>query len=377
VFDMAAQGSWSSLEHLPRTVEEVEARVLDLVTAGYELAALAVGDRLGWYAALAQAAAPMTARELAAATGTHPRYTQEWLEQQAATGLLDVQGPESAPERRRFTLPPAVAEVLAPGDAVVQLVPFVRQAAAALCDLPDVVEAMRTGGGVSWAQHAPDLLVAHGDTHRNPFRVLMPQWLATMPDVVARLERPAARVADVGRGVAWSSAAIARAFPRAVVDSLDLEPGNAERTRGVAESEGVGDRVSARTVDIASLAQEPAPQEAGYDLVTAFECVHDLADPVAFLAALRRMAGPDGAVLVMEEHVADTFTAPAGPAERLMYGFSLAMCLPAGMSEPESAATGTVMRQDVLERCARDAGFSGVEVLPVDHHLWRFFRLLP
>jgi len=114
-----------------------------------------------------------------------------------------------------------------------------------------------------------------------------------------------------------------------------------------------------------------------YDLVAAFECIHDMADPVPVLAAMRRLAEPDGVVLVMDENVAETFTAPGDDVERLMYGYSLTCCLPDSMSTTPSAATGTVMRPAVLAGYAREAGFGGAEVLPVEHDFFRFYRLTP
>jgi len=118
-----------------------------------------------------------------------------------------------------------------------------------------------------------------------------------------------------------------------------------------------------------------AGEQGSYDLVTAFECVHDLADPVAVLAAMRRMVRPGGTVLVVDEKVAERFTVPGDAVERLMYGYSVTCCLPDGLSTRPSAGTGTVMRPAMLERYAREAGFDGADVLPVEHDFFRFYRL--
>jgi hypothetical protein len=114
-----------------------------------------------------------------------------------------------------------------------------------------------------------------------------------------------------------------------------------------------------------------------YDLVTAFECIHDLARPVEALAAMRGLAGDRGTVLVIDERVADRFTAPGDDVERFMYGWSITCCLPAGLADRPSAGTGTVMRAGTLDRYARQAGFSGIEVLPIDHETFRYYRLVP
>ena len=110
-------------------------------------------------------------------------------------------------------------------------------------------------------------------------------------------------------------------------------------------------------------------------MVTAFECIHDVSDPVGVLRTMRRLAGRDGAVLVVDERVGDRFTPSGNDVEWMMYGWSIPHCLPVGMTDRPSAATGTVMRPPTLERYARDAGFSAVEVLPVDDAFFRLYRL--
>jgi hypothetical protein len=110
-------------------------------------------------------------------------------------------------------------------------------------------------------------------------------------------------------------------------------------------------------------------------VVTAFECIHDLTEPVSVLGTMHQAAAEDGIVVVMDEAVGDRFGERTDEVERLMYGFSIFICLPDGMSHDGSAATGTVMRPSTLEAYARAAGFSGVEVLPIENDLWRFYEL--
>jgi 2-polyprenyl-3-methyl-5-hydroxy-6-metoxy-1,4-benzoquinol methylase len=118
--------------------------------------------------------------------------------------------------------------------------------------------------------------------------------------------------------------------------------------------------------------------EATYDVVFAFECLHDMPRPVEVLAAARRALRPGGAVVVMDEAVAEALESPADEVDRLMYGFSLLVCLPDGMSHEGSAGTGTVMRPAVLQRYAQEAGFADVQVLPIeDFSFFRFYLLAP
>ncbi len=177
-------------------------------------------------------------------------------------------------------------------------------------------------------------------------------------------------MADIGCGGGWSSISIARAYPGVEVHGFDLDEPAIERARVNAETAGVSDRVTFHAVD---------PGEAGpahrYDLVTAFECIHDMPHPVPVLAKMHSIVDEGGAVMVMDEGVAETFTAPGDELERLMYGFSTLVCLPDGMAHPDSVGTGTVMRPATMERYAREAGFSGIEILPIEAGFWRFYRL--
>jgi hypothetical protein len=134
---------------------------------------------------------------------------------------------------------------------------------------------------------------------------------------------------------------------------------------------GLADRVSVEQADAAGLG------DGRFDAAFAFECVHDLPHPVEVLASVRRAVTPGAPVVVMDEAVADRFQAPADDIDRIMYGFSLLICLPDGLAHRPSAATGTVMRPDTLRRYAVEAGFTDLETLPVkDFGFWRFYRLL-
>jgi len=163
---------------------------------------------------------------------------------------------------------------------------------------------------------------------------------------------------------------MALAYPAAAVDGYDLDEPSVQAACAHAEQAGVSGRVRYFAGDAAA-----AERDGDYDVVTAFECIHDLARPVDVLATMRRLAKPDGQVIVMDERVAERFPGRGDDVERLMYGFSLFVCLPDGLSHSPSAGTGTVMRPDILRQYAQQAGFAGLEVLPIENDLWRFYRL--
>jgi SAM-dependent methyltransferase len=332
-----------------------------------------LGDRLGLYRALSEGG-PATSVELAARAGIHERYAREWLEQQAVSALLTVDDVALDPSSRRYALPSGHDEVLLDRDSLSYLAYVGRFAACLGAALPGVLDAFRTGGGVSWAEYGADAREGQAEVNRPIFLALLgTEWLPNVPDVHARLGAdPPARVADIGCGAGWSSIAIAKAYPRVRVDGFDLDEPSVELARQNAAEHGVADRVSFRVQDVAD------PDLAGrYDLVVGFEMLHDLSRPVEALRVMRRLLADGGAVIIMDEKVAETFTAPGDDLERFFYGFSTLCCLPAGMADQPSAATGTVMRPATMRRYGLDAGFSDVEVLPIEHDLFRFYRPIP
>jgi 2-polyprenyl-3-methyl-5-hydroxy-6-metoxy-1,4-benzoquinol methylase len=184
---------------------------------------------------------------------------------------------------------------------------------------------------------------------------------------------PPARVADVACGVGWASIAIALAYPQVRVDGFDLDPSSIELARENARRAGVSDRV---TFELRNAADPAAV--AKYDLAVIVEAVHDLSRPVEVLAALKRMLRPGGMALIADEKTGNSFSAPAGEIERILYGFSIFTCLPAAMTQRPTAATGTVMRPATLERYAREAGFGGFEQLDEPAlDMLRFYLLTP
>jgi ubiquinone/menaquinone biosynthesis C-methylase UbiE len=199
--------------------------------------------------------------------------------------------------------------------------------------------------------------------------------VAAVPGLVERLHRPGARALDVGCGTGWSTVALARTFPDLEVTGLDLDPASVEDARRHAAAEGLGARVRFQTGDAATVS--PSDFEGRFDLVSIFEAVHDMAHPVDALRALRGILAADGYVVVADERVADTFTAPGDFNERFMYAWSVLHCLPATMAEHPSQATGTVMRAGTMAAYATAAGYRACEVLPVDNPFWRFYRLVP
>jgi 2-polyprenyl-3-methyl-5-hydroxy-6-metoxy-1,4-benzoquinol methylase len=328
-----------------------------------------LGDRLGLYRSLAEHG-PLTAGELAEHAGINARYAREWLEQQAAAAIVKVDDAAKPEADRHFTLPAGHAEALIDPESPYAMAALCRSLAALGGVLPKLVDAYRTGEGLTI--EGADAVEAQGDFNR-PWLVgsFATEYLPQVPDVHKKLQ-DGARVADIACGVGWAAIAIARGYPATTVDGFDMDEPAIALARTNASAAGVADRVAFDVRDAAD------PSLSGqYDLAVIVEALHDMSRPVDVLASVRRLLAPDGVLIVADERVADEFHAPADDTERLFYGYSVLDCLPTGMVSKPSAETGTVMRRSTLQRYATAAGFSAVSELPVEHDFLRFYRLDP
>jgi precorrin-6B methylase 2 len=370
----ASVSSESSPPVAQKSADALVGRLFEASVGMFDVMSIHVGDRLGLYRSLRDDG-PATSAELAARASIDERYAREWLEQQAATAILEVDDVAADPHARRYQLPEAYAEPLLDRDSGYSIAPLGRAVVACAMAIPQLLDAFRTGGGVDWSGYGADMIEAQGDFNR-PWLVgrFGSEILPTIPSIHARLTAgPPARVADIACGVGWAAISLARAYPTAVVDGFDLDPSSIELARENARTAGVDDRVRFGVRDAAD------PTAAGqYDLAVIIEAVHDMTRPVEVLSAVRGMLRPGGQLLVADERTADLFTAPADELERMFYGFSVFTCLPGTMRERPTAATGTAMRPGTMRRYAVDAGFSGYEQLdePALDSL-RFYLLTP
>jgi ubiquinone/menaquinone biosynthesis C-methylase UbiE len=340
-------------------------RLFASAVGALDLAGVYLGDRLGLYTALTEGGAA-TAPELAARAGIDARYAREWLEQQAVTGILEA---ETVDGDTRFTLPEAHRAALAEPENLDGIAPLTRMVAAAIGRLPELVDAYRTGEGVGWERYGADMREGQASFNRPAFtHLLASEWLGSIPDIDARLRStPPAVLLDVACGEGWSTIALAKAYPEAKVIGVDLDAPSIEAARRHAAEQGVS-TAEFRHADAASLAERA-------DVAIVIEAVHDMSNPVEVLASIRGALAPGAPLIVVDERVAETFTAPGDEVERFMYGWSITTCLPDGRSRSPSAATGTVMRPETLRRYAQEAGFRSVEILPIENDFFRFYRL--
>jgi 2-polyprenyl-3-methyl-5-hydroxy-6-metoxy-1,4-benzoquinol methylase len=341
-------------------------RVMGEINTSMSVLNLYLGHRLGLYRSMADSG-PVTPIELADRTGLAERYLREWMEAMATNGYIDYDEASG-----RFTLSPEHGVTLTKNDDPNFIAPFLCWVPSLAGVLPPLMDAFETGGGVPYEAYGAHTLEAIGNGNRPMFaNDLAESWIPAMPDVEARL-RQGGRVADIGSGIGWSSIYLAKGYPGARVDGFDLDEASIERARANATQAGVGDRI---TFTVA--AAEDIEADGVYNLVTAFEVIHDMAYPVKALRAMRRMLKPDGVLLVADEAVGDTIEENSDFTGRMMYNFSVLHCLPQAMVFPDGAATGTVMGPSKLRSYALEAGFKGIDVLPIENPFWRFYKLTP
>src|SRR2546423_1549436 len=347
----------------------VERLFTDAIGA-FDLLSVYLGDVLGLYRALADEG-PLTSAELAEAAGIHERYAREWLEHQAASGLLEL---EPSGDARRYRLPEGHDEALLDSSSLSYIAPLARSIAGAVKPLEALLDAFRTGVGVPYADYGDDLHEGQAAfTNRLFENLLGKEWLPGAPEVHERLlADPPARVADVACGQGRSSIEIARGYPKVLVDGIDSDHASIARAREHLAGSGVEDRVEFHERNAAD------PGLAGRnDLVTIFEALHDMSYPVEVLTAARNLLADGGVVFIGDERTEEEFTAPASEVERLYYGFSVFHCLPVGMVGENAARTGTVMRAKTVRGYADEEGFASCEGLPIDYDFWRFYLLVP
>jgi SAM-dependent methyltransferase len=345
-------------------------RLFKSLIAANELASVWLGLRLQLYEALRERG-PATVDELAGRAGIDARYAREWLEQQAVAGLLDVEDAADA-GARRYALPEAHAQVLLDADHPAHAGAtawWIGSLAEVLQRIPGIY---RSGEGLPYPEYGADARLAIANFNRPMFANDLAGWFAAVPELQARLEASGARVLDVGCGIGWSSISLARAFPSLRVEGIDADEASVAEAEGLATDAGVAGQVRFRVADAAELG---AAGEGGYDAAFIFEALHDMARPVEALEAIRALLADGGVVVVADEKVAESFTAPGDEIERLNYAFSFWHCLPASRAETPSVAAGTVLRPGTVREWSQRAGFASLRELPVDNAFWRFYEL--
>ncbi|GAA5049558.1 2-polyprenyl-3-methyl-5-hydroxy-6-metoxy-1,4-benzoquinol methylase [Thermocatellispora tengchongensis] len=326
-------------------VNEFLGRFVTDLAATEAAGSIVVGHRLGLYRALAEGG-PATPEEFAERTGCHPRYLTEWLRGQAAGGYAEYD-----PETGRFRLSEEQAFCLADPNGPNVPAAFL-VAVGMLRAEPRITEAFRTGAGVGWHEHSEDVFVGCDAFFRPGYAAeLVPHWIPALDGVEAKLAA-GARVADVGCGLGSSSMLLAEAYPRARVVGSDYHADSIALARKRAAESGLADRVS---FEVASAQTFTGT---GYDLVTMFDCLHDMGDPLGAARRVREALDPDGTWLLVEPIASDKVEENFNPVGRLYYSASTFLCVPNSLSQPVGRALGAQAGDAAIREVATEAGFT-------------------
>jgi 2-polyprenyl-3-methyl-5-hydroxy-6-metoxy-1,4-benzoquinol methylase len=303
-------------------------RAVDEVGATLNSALVVMCDKLGLYRALAGSGG-LSPAELADRTGTAERYVREWLNAQAAGGYVTYD-----PDSGRYTLPPEQTVALTDSSSPAFLPGFFQTALGSVIDSPKIMEAARNGDGFGWHQHVHDVHEGCERFFRPGYNAhLVPEWLPSLAGVVGKLER-GAKVADVGCGHGASTILMAQAYPNSTLVGSDYHSGSIETARARAQEAGVADRVTFEVAPAAGYGGQ------GFDLVTMFDCLHDMGDPVGAARHVRSTLGADGTWMIVEPNAGDRVEDNLNPVGRAYYGFSTLLCTPASLSQEVGLALG-------------------------------------
>jgi 2-polyprenyl-3-methyl-5-hydroxy-6-metoxy-1,4-benzoquinol methylase len=321
-------------------------RAVDEVGATLNAALVVMGDKLGLYRALAGTGG-LSPEELAERTGTAERYVREWLNAQAAGGYVQYD-----PDSGSYSLAPEQAVALTDSQSPAYLPGFFQIAVGSVIDSPKILEAARSGDGFGWHAHVHDVHEGCERFFRPGYNAhLMSEWLPALDGVVEKLER-GARVADVGCGHGASTILMAQAFPSSTFVGSDYHEGSIDTALTRAQEAGTAGRTRFEATPAAAYGGT------GYDLVTMFDCLHDMGDPVGAARHVRSTLAPDGTWMIVEPNAGDRVEDNLNPVGRAYYGFSTLLCTPASLSQEVGLALGAQAGEARIRDVVTAGGFT-------------------
>lgn len=321
-------------------------RAVDEVGASLNTALVVLGDQLGYYRVLAERG-PTTPTELAERTDTDVHYAREWLNAQAAGSYVEYD-----PTSGRYTLPPEQAVALVDEDSPAFVGGLFQIAHGTARDTPSIITAARRGDGFGWHEHNPDV---HNGCERffSPgYKAnLVSDWLPALDGVVTKLTE-GVRVADIGCGHGSSTIIMAAAYPASSFLGCDYHAESIETARQRAQEAGVGARITFTVGSAEAFADD------GLDLVTTFDALHDMGDPVGAARQVRQAMTPDGTWMIVEPAAGDHVEDNLNPVGRAYYGFSTLLCTPSSLAQGGGVALGTQAGPARIRDVVTAAGFT-------------------
>jgi SAM-dependent methyltransferase len=323
-------------------------KILDDIGAAFSVPMVRMGDKLGLYKALNEEG-PMTPAELASKANVAERYVREWLSHQAASGYLEYDSATG-----KFTLPPEQAMVFAEPDSPIYLQSAFDMVAVMLDNQKLVEPAFRSGKGVGWGDQSQCLFCTTGRFFRTGYQHnLVSSWLPALDGVTAKLES-GATVADVGCGHGFSTIVMAKAYPKSTFVGYDFHPDSVAQARVHAEQHGA----TANTKFEVAMASDFPGKD--LDLVTFFDCLHDMGDPVGAARHVRGTLKPEGSWMIVEPAAQDRLEDNLNPVSRMYYAGSTMVCVPTSLDQPVGAAFGAQAGFAKLSSAIKQGGFGRV-----------------
>ncbi|MBT3942216.1 MAG: methyltransferase domain-containing protein [Chloroflexi bacterium] len=338
-------------------------KVIGDLSGTFVTAMSVIGDRLGLFNALSSSG-PVTAEEFAELAGIDRRYSEEWLAAMSHGGYLEYNS-----DVQQFWLPPEHVPALAEESGPYFVGGIHQQIPGLVGKLEPVMDAFRNGGGVSQSEYGSDhwegLERLTASWYEN---LLIQEWIPSAAGVYSKLEQ-GADFADVGCGSGWALIKLAQAFPRSRFVGYDVYQPSIERARANAVSVGVGDRVTFKTFDVA-----PGIPER-FDVISTFDVIHDLVDPVGTMRSIRRALKPGGSYLLLEMNCSDSLEENHGPIGAMMMGVSVLYCMTVSLADQGAGLGAYGMPPAKVEELGTEAGFSTIERLVDDNPFSALYEL--
>lgn len=323
-----------------------------------------MGHRLDLFNMLKESG-PITSDELTSKTKYSQRYLQEWLECMNVNGYLDYD-----PSTHKFSISEEHAAVLCDRDNVAFTIPFVYWIPSLSSAMDELLEAFKTGKGVPYSSYGADMLFAQGEGNRPMFLNDVAKWISSMPDIEDKLKSKGGRVLEVGCGDGWASISLAKSFPLVKIDAVDLDSQSINNAKKNVRIEGLENRIS-----FYQTSNENFSLDEKYDLVMTFKSIHDMPFPIESLRKMKNMVSTNGTILIGDVKMGDRLEEKKDFTGKFYYNFSVLLCLPQSMAYENSEATGAAMTPSTFIKYANESEFSKAEPLPIEHFMWKFYRL--
>ncbi len=316
--------------------------------AALHSAVVLMGDRLGLFRAMRDGT-PVTSQQLSERTGVRERYVREWLKANAASKYVDYDAATDS-----FSMNPEQAFALAEENTALDLPGFHYMLASLMRDEEKLTEAFREGRGFGWHEHDKDLFVGCERFFRPTYLMhLVAEWIPALTGVEAKL-KAGAKVADIGCGHGASTLLMAKAYPKSKFTGFDYHDGSIESARASAKRQNLQDAVK---FEVSAAAAVPGT---GYDLITVFDCLHDMGDPVGAAKHIKNALAPGGTWMIVEPIAGDDTAANLNPVGRIYYSASTLCCVPASLSQEVGLGLGAQAGEKRLREVLQEAGFTQI-----------------